>query len=1625
MSLSSVEELREIYNHLVKNPPDAAVRNQLAKVVGQLKKEWDGERSLQTKEKVLSLIIALYSKIKGEISGLLELYEKFLLTFQSEQCVVCGLLLMLFLPKDKLSSKLLPCVQQFDAQEPMMASKRMIDESSSSQLGALTQKSNWAGRFIAQLLFINFKMLPLIDLRFLHDKVIGLKDEYILVNTLERIRELVWALNKQAKLLNEKLPLKFEEIESLEALLLKRCYQFEVNEDPKSNKTKFDPRRAVYICQTLIEIIFLKLNYYLDYDLIVQLQLDQRHAFAQEIRWVIHLGHSDFLFRLLPGLLQVNLISSNQELVRCFEKATLISHFLSSAAPKEVKSILDLLFIACRRFVKSTKITRESFKQLKNCLLRLIEVSEEKALEADARNCIDSFTVIFRISHLLAEEHPGLIDGTLIERFMRANTSRNSMQARIKEVELVLFLIDSSVLKELEESQTGYLPSFIQLLFNYIKTFPDSPRLRLQLSVIEFLQNLSSRAVQISGSESVSSKLAGILLLESQYLDDFFRTSSGLELGSRIRYYYHKLIKELGSQKEQKEADLEVALAIKKRLDILLQALKNDPDFTDSDNHSTSLLKAMKDAKISAFAKRISSDPFLVKVLNNLSMLAKFHYNFELAALCSKCLLLVLLNEESRPVQDNPVCQEKRQQPAGGPDAAAGNESSDEEIICLSLLVDYCKSLVELGDDNVISWMAIILNRLNDFQLKTERSCIGERYTKILQSSAFLDVDRILRDLGPEISQRYSLKIFDSQGHQDDLVLRIKTNKNCHKHFSLYARFMESKIMNEKDPYTRASCIKELINAISCMRDNFLQHIYSRKDQSTETIDNQIRVLNYFLSPIRDTSQSITQLCTIMRQVLTTAHKTSIQLMMFNLSLKIVKLMKTIALISCCLDDYILYLNFKSELKRSTHPGSKIMAFWAFAKLPIEEWAREKSSSKRLVEDHREEVLRVIKRCQVHKKAELIELLVNSLNDHQTELGRPVAVVFSHSIQKMLLARTVAGLKERFEEIGLRQMLDQICRKLAVKHSKFVDFLFQAKEISADIYKHEVEELRDSLSHVLSDDRLTLTQQAYFLDCTHLNLLNALFSRINTFQPHHELICVKVAQSCFWASAQLGLFSRARHFLELISHFVYCHCERSQRSEHRLDSMVDPFCLTPDELGNMVKVSINPSYDLKRHIKLNSLEIVKRRDSYLRTSLRRLTIRKVGSLKEFFKYSLYFNDKIAPAKPYSENLSLYMRDCSSKIIAITFYQNILDYLSKDDRLSIIYRFDGKCWSYALCSEVLVQTVNSTVRLINDNENSLRDSTKRGENEKVNAKEWWGMRKKYEMEMEDNMNSLEKALGLDLMLFSHQIQFDAETEDNGMRKTDAEVECLMSLTDNSSNHMLMKRFSSTHRSLIDWWQENISSKQTQKSTGDISASKDNSCLYLLIEGSAFLVPFEHLNGVAELRTELFRLPHISECPEKAQVYSHYSHEDTENIRFRSRDLHEDDPPQCYYLLNPSGDLKNTEVRMKEYLEKRFFQWKGKIGVEPLASEIARYLKKSCHFLYSTLTQLHRPRRRRHLLQPRLPEQTGEPAEHRHPHGLLFRSDVPSEGHREAPVHRTRRHRQRLLHQPGVRSLHAAK
>ena len=115
---------------------------------------------------------------------------------------------------------------------------------------------------------------------------------------------------------------------------------------------------------------------------------------------------------------------------------------------------------------------------------------------------------------------------------------------------------------------------------------------------------------------------------------------------------------------------------------------------------------------------------------------------------------------------------------------------------------------------------------------------------------------------------------------------------------------------------------------------------------------------------------------------------------------------------------------------------------------------------------------------------------------------------------------------------------------------------------------------------------------------------------------------------------------------------------------------------------------------------------------------------------------------------------------------------------------------------------------------------------------------------------------------------------------------------------------------------------------------------------MLEENMYLVPFEHMKTISDFQTDFYRLPHITEYPQSCQPSTSRP---TTSVNPCEIDIDDIETPKCYYLLNPTGDLKGTETRMRDFLEKKFLRWRGKIGCEPKSSEIAKYLEKKCSFL----------------------------------------------------------------------------
>ena len=1582
MDVDVVDELREVYKVLIKKSADCSVKGEFTRCVGIACERWGDIRSRQTKEKIMSLVCAIYSKVKGEIPGLVELYDMFLECFDTESCLLPGLLLFNYLPKEKHKSVLLPVLIKYEIENyggfsqiltPIKQKVRMVQETRGT-----SSKPNWVAHFLAQLIYLASRQTLNIDFEFFQEKAQEVKDEYVLANLMERMREYIYTMNKQYTLSSERLPFKHEQVERVVKVLIKKCYKLDICGDRseiEGDMSKLEEKRKLALSQTLCEYVLFSLNYFIDFERAMMEKLSESFGFRSQVHALVCMGQERFFVRLLPACVCPSAIQTHQELVRCFQKAVLICHILSSHMPQDLKGILEVLLFATKKYLKSNRISKEVRSSLVQCFLRLLEVTLQKEVEGDSINLKHTLHMVYRLMNDISDEIPDFLSFSFIDSVMKFNTMRTSVYIRVKEIELLLFIINKSIKKEVE-SGLAYLPNFLTVLLEYIKSFPVEYRLGVQLSVMEFLQSVLNKS---GGKNSlIDGEISALLEKEERSIEDLYRKYSEFELPGKIRYYYHLLMKELaGIPHDEREFDTQLSVRINSKLDMISRLLRSEYTPSDKEQHSPKIMESMKDMKTAEFARMLSSDSYLIQSLMNLKLLSAFHHHFDLAAQCSQYLILVLLYEEFRtestqlfkenntssPFKPS-ISKDTRSQP--GPMIPEGiqttRKGSDEELILLYIMVDYCKYLYEINDEKLIGWLGLSTSRYRDFEFNKEGSSIGEKYSRWLMSSSFQDLHLLMDQVGRAVCKRHNIGMEGLERQQEEVVERIKANKSCQRHFALYIRYMEWKIRTEEDAYVRASCIKETISSVSCMKENFVSMVYSGKDAwGGEHIESRIRAINSFLGPIKSTSQTMTGLCILMRRVLMTAFEASLCLSMYNLSMKMVKLMKSISNISQSIDDHIVYLQCKTILVKNVHSGSRTIRFLSGVGIGVEEWAREKEGSKKLVERRKDEVVRVMAKYGIKKKKEFIEMVVNAINDKQSEQGRRVANVFANRVHISIISYSVFNIEDSFKEKKLRVSTDHICKMLARKYGDVVEYLFRGGDRRTESAVREVDGFCMEVRRTMESDEWKLDEKTYFMECMSLNVINALLSRINSFDQVQEKICVKASEASYWICVGLGLAKLARENLEMVSHFVYCHWVRSrERAKNKHTSQSDEgdvdFCLTAEELGRMAQASFNPSYDFKRHIKLNSLAMVKTRESYGRESLRRLTIRKVSALKDFYKYSLYFNGKINPPRSYKSTVSGFSQTSSSPVMLVGMYSNILDYSNRETGVCIIFRSDGHNWTYSVMNEVFLSTINSIVKLIVENEDALRRLTIRNENEKINSKEWWNMRNKFEADLESNLGVIDSALGLDSVLFSQAFCFKNGSGSNFTDLIKSQTHTLVEVLGSSGAQSMAKRFSQENSTLYDFLQTQTIGFDTQRtcesqSMSNIPSSDSNRCLFLMIEGPAFLVPFEHLVSVSELKPEIYRIPHVSECPDKCQLYQSYHARttDIETVRYRSTDFYDEHPPTCYYLLNPSGDLKGTETRMKEYLEKKFLQWKGKIGTEPLASEIARYLKRKCHFL----------------------------------------------------------------------------
>lgn len=168
----------------------------------------------------------------------------------------------------------------------------------------------------------------------------------------------------------------------------------------------------------------------------------------------------------------------------------------------------------------------------------------------------------------------------------------------------------------------------------------------------------------------------------------------------------------------------------------------------------------------------------------------------------------------------------------------------------------------------------------------------------------------------------------------------------------------------------------------------------------------------------------------------------------------------------------------------------------------------------------------------------------------------------------------------------------------------------------------------------------------------------------------------------------------------------------------------------------------------------------------------------------------------------------------------------------------------------------------------------------------------------------------------------------------------------------------------------WNQENMVAGYEHST--EVPPKPPKKALYLMIDGLQHFVPFEHMPIIAEFTTtQILRIAEVSR-PTNSRLQhlqsNHYlgpspnicgpgfltqfssSLGDSSVPQHHHRVQADRTPtgPVTYYLINPKGDLKNTERQMKQFVGK-FKNWVGKVGEEPTSREIVGYLQDHIDFM----------------------------------------------------------------------------
>jgi Peptidase family C50 len=1040
-----------------------------------------------------------------------------------------------------------------------------------------------------------------------------------------------------------------------------------------------------------------------------------------------------------------------------------------------------------------------------------------------------------------------------------------------------------------------------------------------------------------------------------------------------------------------------------------------------------------------------TGDYSLIKMMIEIHSFAKVYHRHKLALGCSKLLVLILLHLTQQDLVSS-------SQPTTGTFDVHRSDSrshisadrcqyqSDKvlsHVLCcdshglpmlLSMIGELCLNLAQCKDPDLKGWLAILVNAFSPYSIKplnsqdifSRSTCPHGEYFRNK-----LNMDILEASLFQPSKEKEPTKVWE-----ESLLSLIMKQPEEFRLLLLYSRLLSFKILQEPDPFVRAFYAKELLGAAACFRNTVFQVLKGMFNLDTANTAGGgsagLFTGSHHLSPrmsnfkaiyisLTDMKLQKIQMFLQLRQTLTVGFQTSYELGMFRFCNRLASEYIKYAELVSCLDDKVLGLLMKSEIKTIWTKDSILKDFLEKELgLGIEAWCFQDKSPEDIIKKHQ---MKIRQSCHERSIASvdnvmlLVWLTARDILSAQSVplLGRLVGQAmlldqnqtheylpnYSDLNKNKLCFRVVASYENHL--VSAPSLLKLVGEEIYI----LVETLLENTRTNVRLINYSnPDRICQLLERGFLDPKSMLSSELFISKCGLLKLIAGAmqlhFVNCTPCPPGLPTFLGPLSCCLFWICVKYGLYTLARSLFELNLGLGYE--------------------LPPTELASMALQITNASYRFKKNNKTVAIELLKAAKSGKRKSMRRMTMRRADSLKEFYKYSWLLAAREGVIDPKSVFTDTIIDDPKVPMILLGSYRNIWNSMKEEQNIHIIFRSDGTNWVYSTQSSSYATNYLKLIDLLVENEVMLRT----GADENTSASKWWYIREQTEKLLDNQINSLEESLGLDILLFSTELTLSDPQcvqfkNNNKLLKEHALKTTLQNLTTypDPSTRILFPRLNQLKAKFISSqqtfrqplpagviavprtpkkqptpikskasWPLQLSSAQQLKNP-DITqpihlysppqsrASRGTHTtqpILLLLDGLQHLVPFEHMSMLNEFHnTLIYRITHVPQnrpiMPDpqttvclpgflsqtmSAADLDVFELNKVSKVKLLKAPLLKPGDPGAYYLINPKGDLKQTERRLRQFIGK-FKGWVGKVGEEPNPREIVEYLQNHINFM----------------------------------------------------------------------------